>query len=141
MEAIFRVLNVNNVGSFRYFKTTITTRTYCYIIRIKRLIIEVTDSIGSTHLILVTYIYVILLFNMLCTWKGIYLPNHCAADNPKLTQTCNNSRNTLSIAILRQFKTLSQRWFRFYTDRCGLYGHYIWQDSLSFQILSLLLPM
>lgn len=52
MEAIFRVLNVNNVGSFRYFKTTITTRTYCYIIRIKRLIIEVTDSIGSTHLIL-----------------------------------------------------------------------------------------
>lgn len=52
MEVIFRVLNVNNVGFFRYFKIMIIIRMYCYIICIKCFIIEVIDIIGSIYLIL-----------------------------------------------------------------------------------------
>lgn len=52
MEVIFRVLNVNNVGFFRYFKIMIIIRMYCYIICIKCFIIEVIDSIGRIYLIL-----------------------------------------------------------------------------------------
>lgn len=73
----------------------------------------------------VKHIRVILIFNILCTCKGIDLPHHCAADNPILIQTSNKSRNTLSIAILLQLKTVSQLWFRFYTDRRGSCGHHV----------------
>lgn len=52
MEVIFRVLNVNNVGFFRYFKIMIIIRMYCYIICIKCFIIEVIDSIGRIYIIL-----------------------------------------------------------------------------------------